>query len=178
MLDWMHLRFIMVKIKSIKMTKYIICLLGASFFYMCSYSQKPKILYYLPDSVEVRINDYILSQKEHKNYYCVLEHLNQDTSQVFVCGYFSKQKKGIETWVLKTNRFIVVGDKKLPLIFSYDYMYSPLNLAKVGDYGSRSKKITRQIPIIHSYRVKFTKYYILDENNIPSGFSNYQTKVD
>lgn len=160
------------------MIRYIIWLFGASFFYTSSYSQKPKILYYLPDSVEVRISDYISSQKEQKNYYCVLEHLNQDTSQVFVCGYSSKEKKGVENWVLNTNRFIVAGNKKLPLIFSYDYMYSPLNPSKVGEYGSRSKKITRQIPIIHSYRIKFTKYYILDENNNPSGFSNYQTKID
>jgi hypothetical protein len=149
----------------------LICTLDTS-----CYAQQPKILYYLPDSVEVRINQYLVSQKSGKNYYCILERLDKDTTQIYVSDYTSKGKRYTESWVFNTNRFVEISNRKLPLILDYDYLYSTLDTSKVGKYGQRSIDIVRQMPIIHSFKIKYTKYYILNESNKPIGFSNYQSK--
>jgi hypothetical protein len=143
-----------------------------------SIAQQKSINYYLPDSVEVKIFDEVKLLSNNKKFYCVLENIGKDTFLLSVCQYQLKDKKRLESWVFSTNRKVVIKDRSYPLLLDYDYKFSTLDTLKVGKFGDRANKITKQLPILHCYSVKFTKYYILDNQNISIGYANKQAVLE
>lgn len=143
-------------------------------FFINSNAQKANILYYMPDSVEVLINEHISSQKSNSNFYFILESIGKDTFRINVCQYFNKEKKRVEDWIFSTKRKVVINRNSYPLLLDYDYMFSTLNPLRVGYYGDRANKIVRQLPIIHCFSIKFTKFYILSNANKPIQYANKQ----
>lgn len=144
----------------------------------CSCAQKSNILYYLPDSVEVRVKDFISKQKHSSNFYFMLESINKDTFRVSVCQYQAKEKKNLERWIFLTKRRVIVCKDDYPLLLDYDYIFSTLDTLKVGYCGDRANKIVRQLPIAHCFNIKFTKFFILDSANKPVGYANKQMEKD
>lgn len=142
------------------------------------YAQNTDILYYLPDSVEIKVHEYSLKQQEGAKFYCVLRSVGKDTFNLSVCRYTENEKKNLEKWVYQTKRKVVVNDHNYPLLLDYDYMFSTIKQGRIGVYGDRADRIVRIIPILHCFNIKFTKFYILDEANKPVGFSNKQKKLD
>lgn len=149
-----------------------------TFLWIYSNAQKSSILYYLPDSVEVKVNDYISKQKHNPNFYFMLESVNKDTFRVNVCQYQNKEKRRLENWIFLTRRKVVICKSNYPLLLDYDYKFSTLDTLRVGSYGDRANKIVRQLPIAHCFSVKFTKYYILDSADKPIGFANKQKVIE
>lgn len=144
------------------------------FLWLFSNGQKSDILYYLPDSVEVRVNDYISKQKRNSNFYFILESVSTDTFKVSVCQYQAYDKNSLEGWIFLTKRKVVICKNSYPLLLDYDYMFSTLDTVRVGNYGDRANKIVRQLPIAHCFNIRFTKFYILDSSNKPIGYANKQ----
>lgn len=137
-------------------------------------AQKADILYYLPDSVEMKVYEYTSKQKSNGKFYCVLRSAGQDTFSVSVCQYYEKDKKRLERWIFITKRKVVINKYRYPLLLDYDYTFSTIDSSKVGVYGDRANKLVRLLPIAHCFNVKFTKYYILDNENKPLGYANKQ----
>ena len=154
--------------------KKLLSILILLFFGICSDAQKSSILYYLPDSVEIQVNQYISKQQNKPNFYFKLKSDTKDTFNLVVCQFKGKEKKYLESWIFLTNRKVVVSKGRYPLLLDYDYKFSTLDTLRVGSYGDRANKIVRHIAISHCYSIKFTKYYILDSNNKAIGYANRQ----
>jgi hypothetical protein len=140
-------------------------------------AQSADILYYLPDSVEIKVNEYTAKQKMGTKFYCMLRFVGADTFNISVCQYNEKDKKYLERWIFVSNRKVIVNKFKYPLVLDYDYKFSTINSSRVGVYGDRADKIVRIFPITHCFNLTFTKYYILS-NGKPIGFANAQKKLD
>lgn len=137
-------------------------------------AQRTEILYYMPDSVEIRIHNYVSKQRKSNDFYCFLEYAGRDTLNLKICMYSKREKKNLESWIFQTNRKVVINKYNYPLILDYDYMFSSLDSMRVGAYGNRNSKLAKILPIFHCYSVKFTKYYILNSENRPIGRANKQ----
>ena len=141
-------------------------------------AQSSDILFYLPDSVEINVHNYISLQKSNAKFYCILRSEGRDTFSVSVCQYQEKDRKNLESWVFITKRRVVINKWSYPLIFDYDYRFSTLNSSNEGVYGDRVNKLIRLLPIAHCFNVKFTKFYILNDENKPIGYANKQHSIE
>lgn len=158
--------------------RYIFLLCCLLFLGIYVNAQSTDILYYLPDSVEMKVYDYTSKQRSNTKFYCMLSSAGKDTFSVSVCQYYEKDKKNMEGWIFMTKRKVVIKKYKYPLLLDYDYTFSTIDSSKVGVYGDRANKLVRLLPIAHCFNVKFTKYYILDNANKPLGYANKQYKEE
>jgi hypothetical protein len=141
-------------------------------------AQTSEILFYLPDSVEMKVYSYISLQKSNAKFYCILRSEGRDTFSVSVCQYQEKDRKKLESWVFITKRRVVINRCSYPLLLDYDYRFSTPDSSNVGVYGDRANKLTRLLPIAHCFNVKFTKFYILNNENKPIGYANKQHSIE
>ncbi len=174
----MHLKFIRDETNLIKIMRYLLLSCWFVFLGIHVNAQTTDILYYLPDSVEMKVYDYTSKQKSNTKFYFILRSTGKDTFSVSVCQYYEKDKKFLERWVFITKRKVVINKDIYPLLFDYDYIFSTNDTSRVGVYGNRANKLARLLPIVHCFNVKFTKYYILDNANKPIGYANKQYKVE
>lgn len=158
--------------------KKLLSIITLLFFWIYSNAQKSSILYYLPDSVEIQVSEYVSKQKHKPNFYFKLESSSKDTFNLIVCQYQEKEKKYLANWIFLTNRKVVIANSRYPLLLDYDYMFSTFDTLRVGTYGDRANKIVRQLSIANCFSIRFTKFYILDSANKPIGYANKQKEVE
>lgn len=134
--------------------------------YSCAYSQESeKILYIFPDSVELRLNEYIKRQnkKEHITY-LTLSKKDEGRYYLYVTFYAKQHAHNIIFWVKSTNRYAVVGQEKYPLLFDYDYDFSTKDILNIGEYGKRDGQILKTRSIHDGFHIEFDKNGIINDD--------------
>jgi len=106
------------------------------------------ILYVLPDSVEIALNNYLSSLKEHRldtKVYFIMGRIEVDSLpsalskyDYFITTCIGNVKKQ-DFFTSNANRFIIVNNYKIPVFFDYDIeFYLDENRRKsLGKFGSR-----------------------------------------
>lgn len=122
-----------------------------------------KILYMLPDDVEIQVNDYVTRMNNQKKYlfYFVLNKKPDATYRLNSVHYVNKRKKDIIYWVKSTNRYLVVNKKIFPLLLDYDYVFSTRKPSKIGNFGEREGQILKTMPIHEGFFIDFDKNGII-----------------
>jgi len=122
------------------------------------YSQeKDSITYVFPDNVEMKLYERIkeIPSFDSYNFEFYLQSIEKDTFRLSFTYY-----SGLidNFWAKNTNRFILINDKKYPLILDYDSMFSTKNSKEVGEFGKRDDGfVLRSLFIYKGYNIKFTK---------------------
>ena len=85
-------------------------------------SDSSPIVYFISDKVETSIDNY-LKDREKQNAYVILSQIN-DIKQLELV-FFDKDDglRFDETLVARTNRFLLVGDDRIPLIPGYYFIF-------------------------------------------------------
>lgn len=120
------------------------------------YAQSQRILYFLPDSVEVRIDNYMESKKNFKcnSIYFLLK---KDSSiyNITIIPLVPDSDSNILHWVSVTNRYILINQTYYPLLFDYDFSFSTPDSVHVGEFGHREGNIKKLHLIAHRYTIFF-----------------------
>lgn len=133
-----------------------------------------EIFYFFPDSVEVKVHNYILSYPTGHKVYFYLTSTGKDTFDLYSCGYNKTEKKYVSKWIFASSRKAFINGKKYPLLIDYDYRFGTTNVSEIGVFGDRADKLRRTFSAYHCFHVKFTQLYILDDNNKIIGYANKQ----
>lgn len=137
------------------MKKYIIMLLTV--YSINAFSQKQdSIIYIFPDKVEqmlfAKMSD--IPNFENLNFEFYLESIDKDK---FRTVFAYSQNKLDSYWGNNTNRFILIKDKKYPLLLDYDSTFSTKKPGDIGNYGQREGTILKTIFIYEGYSITFDK---------------------
>lgn len=124
----------------------------------CS-QNKEKILYMLPDDVEVQASNYIkrVSKQQEYLFYFVLNKKPDTTYRLDIVHYKAESSESIIYWVKSTNRHIVVNQERYPLLLDYDYVFSTKQPSSIGNYGEREGQILKTMPIHEGFYIDFNK---------------------
>jgi hypothetical protein len=125
------------------------------------YSQSSKIVYIIPDSVEVAIEKQIVHLKvgsKNTLVYFLLEKDNEGTYSLSLFCDEKKQREGLAGKISKlTNRVILINKNKYPLMLDYDFIFGTPKEKQVGSFGSREGNIVRSTVLFHGYTIYFNK---------------------
>lgn len=137
------------------MKKYLILLLIT--YSVNTFSQKQdSIIYIFPDKVEQ------ITNFENLNFEFYLESMNNGK---FKATFTYSKNKLDSYWVNNTNRFILIKDKKYPLVLDYDSTFSTKRPTEIGNYGQREGTILRSTFIYEGYSITFDKIGQFVEEN-------------
>jgi len=117
----------------------------------------------MPDRVELKLYEYINNLDSSKySFEFFLKRLDEDKYRICV-GIYSKLNSNY--WSKNTNRFILIDEKRYPLWYDYDVMFSTKNKHNLGKMGSREGLILKIQPIFDGYNIDFNlKGDIFSEN--------------
>jgi len=140
-----------------------ICLILSSIIiFNCTFAQD-KILYFVPDAVELKLEGLLEKKKGEKLSVFLMK--DKDDYALYL-SFVKKDEEYNDYWVDRTNRYIVIGEKEYPLIFDYDLTFSTPNPKSAGSLGNREGNILKIAIIYEGYYVKFNSIEII-ETNIP-----------
>lgn len=97
---------------------------------------KDSLIYILPDSVELKLYEFTKSMEASK-YDCdfYLSNLGDNIYRINVSIY---RIYNDDYWSRKTNRFLVINNKKYPLSFDYDSLFGTMTkFSDIGKMGER-----------------------------------------
>ena len=136
---------------------FFVLLLGIT-SHACSQNNE-KILYMLPDDVEVQASNYIkrVSKQQEYLFYFVLNKKPDTTYRLDIVHYKAESSKGLIYWVKSTNRHVVVNQERYPLLLDYDYLFSTKQPSNIGNYGEREGQILITMPIHVGFYIDFNK---------------------
>ena len=128
---------------------------------LCSMSifsqEKDSIIYIFPDKVEMKLYERIQKYTSFNDldFDFYLTRLEKDT---FKLSLSQHNKTGSGDWVYDTNRFILINDKKYPLLLDYDSMFGTSKPNEAGAFGNRDDGFVLRTQFIYEgYSIKFTK---------------------
>lgn len=117
--------------------------------------QSDSIIYILPDQVEIKLNSHIekiYTYDPNRECYFYLEKTNDENFRIFVG---TKSKDTI--WANFSNRYVVVNNRKISLIFDYDLIWSTKNTENIGSFGKRAGEILKTKIIYDGYNITFDR---------------------
>lgn len=119
--------------------------------------EKDSILYIIPDSVEVRI--YEETKKIDLSKFNLYFFLSKIDKNIYRINYssFPNDSKSKNPWIDNTNRFLIVNNRKFPLIFDYDSSFSTQTNTMLGSFGEREGNIQRAYIIFEGYSITFKR---------------------
>jgi hypothetical protein len=126
----------------------------------CNSQTKDEIVYILPDSVEIIINNYVKACKEKNidNFYLILEKKEMNY-EITIASYNESEKNNISKYVLKSKRKAIICNELIPIVFDYDFKFGTTTPFKeLGAIGSREGYYKRQALIRHSPSILFDEY--------------------
>ena len=121
-------------------------------------AQDNKIIYILPDSVELLLFSKKAKDSVGLKTMFYLEKVKDDTMKITLIEFdlnrnansFSSQL------VMLTNRVVQISDKLYPLILDYDFIFSTPNSKDIGRIGKREGYILKSVLLTHGYSIVFT----------------------
>lgn len=137
------------------MKKSIAILVYTLFFLSAKSQDKKNIIYILPDSVEVTIDNYIhkfASLDTAVKYFGILSYKkDSDCIEILIQSYSTKSKDLIADWTTSSNRVIIVDKNELPVLFDYDFCFGLSDRKNIGKIGQREGVASRIFHIPHHY---------------------------
>ena len=130
------------------------------FFFITASGQN--ILYVFPDKTEAILKDKIDSLKRNGN--SVVFHLchsiKSDSIDIYL-RYFNSENDDYykkDVFVHNTNRFILVGDERIPVVFDYDYRFGTTTCYdEIGNFPCREGSYARIALILHQQPIVVSK---------------------
>lgn len=130
------------------------------FFFITASGQN--ILYVFPDKTEAILKDKIDSLKRNGN--SVVFHLchsiKSDSIDIYL-RYFNSENDDYykkDVFVHNTNRFILVGDERIPVVFDYDYRFGTTTCYdEIGNFPCREGTYARIALILHQQPIVVSK---------------------
>ncbi|WP_407033032.1 hypothetical protein [Polluticaenibacter yanchengensis] len=122
-------------------------------------AQDSKIIYILPDSVELLLfNKTTEDSVDCSKILYYLEKVKDDTMQITLIQFDKNKKtKSFASQLgMLTNRVVQIADKSYPLIFDYDFIFSTPNNKDIGTIGKREGYILKSMLLTHGYSIIFT----------------------
>lgn len=142
-------------------------------FFICNFlsaKEKDSILYVLCDSVECKLAKEILNYPENNNFIIVFVFSNiiDDSKQLYRISITELKKTDR---LLSTNRYCLINQRKIPLIFDYDFKFSASDLGKIGCFGSRDENVLRTILLLDGYSITFNSScnYVVEDGGLYKG---------
>lgn len=125
-------------------------------FYVMSQTGK-KIIYVLPDSVEVLISEHINSDnKRNSNFFCFLQK-RSEYNIVTIISY-KRDRKLLTDWVVNSNRYVIINNRYLPVLIDYDFEFGTIQPDSIGAFGSRDDGYVKRMKFIaHDYSITFKR---------------------
>ena len=127
---------------------------------LCFGQSKEKIVYVFPDSVEICLDSCIGKIEESGldfQFYLLLE---SDSSlyRLSIGRYTKGEANNILPWIKQSNRYAVVNNRSLPLIFDYDLNFSTKWGDKIGNFKEREGEVSRVKLLLHGITIFFNNY--------------------
>ncbi|NHA06453.1 hypothetical protein G7092_21775 [Mucilaginibacter sp. HC2] len=123
-------------------------------------AQSSKILYIIPDSVEVSIENQIIKLSPDRNAF-IFFLLTKNNEGIYSLSLFydkRMQKDKLMNKALKlTNRVLLIDEVKYPLILDYDFAFGTPKENQTGTFGNREGNIVRSNVLFHGYTIFFNK---------------------
>lgn len=136
-------------------TIFILSFMFFSFFTSVNGEEKDSIIYYLPDSVEIIINDYLQSwEYDTIKFECIMK---QDGKlyELIVCQYNDKNYISENT-----NRYVIINNRRIPVYFDYDieFWLKEEQVKNLGEFGNRFGGLLPKRKILfHCFSIKFNR---------------------
>jgi hypothetical protein len=144
--------------KNIILTSVFVCV-----FNICLSQQK--IVYILPDTVELEIDKHLKSIDKKSNevfdYYFILK---KDTAffQLEIIPYNIEESGYLLSWINVSNRVVIINDCLYPLLFDYDFSFATIsNIDNIGKIGHRIGEYRSVSLISHNVSIFFNQYGII-----------------
>jgi hypothetical protein len=121
------------------------------------YSQS-KVVYIIPDSVEVAIKKQISKLKHNSADAFIYFLLEKNKGGIYSLSLFRDPARqgGLMDKILKlTNRVLLIDEDKYPLMFDYDFTFSTPKETKIGSIGNREGNVVRSTALFHGYTIFF-----------------------
>ncbi|PUZ19328.1 hypothetical protein GA0116948_1297 [Chitinophaga costaii] len=121
-------------------------------------AQSQKIWYILPDSVEVRLNRYILTsipKQEVQKLFFLLKRDSLNSYNITVIPLTHNTDLNIIRWVEDSNRYVLVNKNLYPLLLDYDFIFGTPEYNNIGEFGQREGSIKKIYLIPHRYTIYF-----------------------
>ncbi len=130
--------------------------------------KKDSIIYIMPNSVELKIHEEIKKfDFSEIGLYFFLSTIDKNTYRINYAD-FPKATGSKDPWADNSNRFLIVNDKKFPLIFDYDSDFSTQRNSMTGN----NQKV---YIIFDGYSITFNRDgVIISENHGIFENTNYQ----
>jgi hypothetical protein len=118
-------------------------------------SSSSRILYVLPDSVEIAANGYIqrlVAPSVTKQFYCLLSSGGNDTCTITITPYEERARTIITKWLSHSNRSVMINKTEYPLLTDLDFRFGlPPDENNIGQMGKRDGYISKVHAIPHAF---------------------------
>lgn len=118
-----------------------------------------RILYVLPDSVEVAASVYfqhITGTAAANQFYCLLATEGNDTCAITISRYEERAKTIVNRWLSHSNRSVIINKTEYPLLTDLDFRFGLPDEKNIGQMGKRDGMIGKVEAIPHrAYTIIF-----------------------
>jgi hypothetical protein len=117
--------------------------------------ERDSIIYIFPDKIEMKLYERMkdISTSDTCSFHFYLTTVEKNMFRIFVCHLCRNNY-----WVNNTNRFVLINNKKYPLVLEYDSIFSTHRHREVGEFGKRDDGfIFRTLLIYKGYNITFDK---------------------
>jgi len=118
-------------------------------------NNKDSIIYILPDNIELMIFEYTEKIDTLKyNFEFFLSRIGDEEFKINI-SLFKRYNDNF--WYNNTNRYILINNKRYPLILDYDSLFSTSKPVNLGKMGKREGYILRSTFIYDGFSISFNK---------------------
>lgn len=132
-------------VKKILANTFLLCII-----YITGFAQKKSIKYIFSDAVEIKLdsiaNSFVKAGKDIRIYLVLQKNATGYT--ISVCHYKKSEKNNIPKAVKITNRYAIINDRLIPVIFDYDFFFSSPS-KDISVFKNRDDQIVRSSFLNH-----------------------------
>jgi len=124
------------------------------------YSQS-KMLYIVPDSVEVVLERKIVILKERSRNTFFYFLLSKDSTNTYSLSLFPAKNKEEAVIgnkkLIRTNKALLINNTQYPLLLDYDFIFGTDKENQVGELGYREGNVVRSTVLFHGFTIYFNR---------------------
>lgn len=135
-----------------KITLLILSLI--TFRQVCNGQSSSRILYVLPDSVEIAANGYIqhiIRPSSTSQFYCLLASEGSDTCAITITPYEERSRTIVNKWLAYSNRSVMINKTEYPLLTDLDFRFGLPDEDNIGQMGKRDGYISKVHAMPHAF---------------------------